>query len=74
MLDILKPLKANDPGYTAAENKHPFVECSTMADNIKFRGGAYQSGWHFVDAPYVDTPNKTIEDYPNFKPDTLNVT
>jgi hypothetical protein len=45
-----------------------------MADNIKYRGGGYQSNWHFVDTPFVDTPGKTIDDYPNFKPDTFNVT
>jgi len=69
VLTILHALKINDPGYTEAEDKHPFVECAVMADNIKYRGGGYQSTWHYVDTPYVDTPGKTIKDYPNFVPD-----
>jgi len=74
VLDLLKPLKSNDAGYTKGEDKHPIVECATMADNIKYRGGGYQSNWHFVDTPYVDTAGKTIADYPEFKPDVFNVT
>lgn len=69
VLTILHELKVQDPGYTKGEDKHPFVECATMADDIKHMGGAYQSNWHFVDTPYVDTPGKTIKDYPNFVPD-----
>lgn len=45
-----------------------------MADDIKYRGGGYQSNWHFVDTPFIDTPGKTIADYPDFKPDSYNVT
>jgi len=70
VLTILHALKINDPGYTEGEDKHPFVECATMADDIKYKGGGYQSGWHYVDTPYVDTPGKTIKDYPTFVPDT----
>lgn len=33
---------------------HPFVECATFADDIKYNGGAWQSDFHFVDVPYVD--------------------
>jgi hypothetical protein len=40
-----------------------------MADDIKFKGGAYQSGWHYVDTPYVSEAGKTIADYPDFVPD-----
>jgi len=73
VLDLLKPLKANDAGYTEAEDKHPFVECAVMADNIKYRGGAYQTTWHFVDTPFLDD-KQSLADYPLFKPDTFNVT
>jgi len=65
----MQALKVNDPGYTKAENKHPFVECSLMADDIKWKGGAYQSGWHYVDTPLVDEAGKTIADFPEFVPD-----
>lgn len=65
----MQALKVNDPGYTEGEDKHPFVECATMADDIKFRGGAYQSGWHYVDTPFVDEAGKTIADFPEFVPD-----
>jgi len=74
VLDVLKPLKANDAGYTKYEDKHPFVECANMADKIKHMGGDYQSGWHFIDSPLVDQKGKTIKDYTKFIPDALNVT
>jgi len=42
------------------------VECATFADEIKGKGAKWQSGWHFVDTPFVDQPGKTIDDYPDF--------
>jgi len=48
------------------------VECTTFADDIKFKGGAYQSGWHFIDTPFLDEGGK-ISDY-NFTMDAHNVT
>ena len=39
---ILKYLQDFDPKYTEKESDHPFVECSTFADDIKHKGGAYQ--------------------------------
>lgn len=48
------------------------VECTTFADDIKFKGGSYQSGWHFIDTPYLDEGGD-ISDY-DFKPDEHNVT
>jgi len=50
---------------TNLEGAHPFVECSTFADEIKSRGGTWQSGWHFVDLPYLDQGG-SINDYPGF--------
>lgn len=48
------------------------VECVTFADDIKYKGGGYQSGWHFIDTPYLDQGG-SIDDY-NFTPDAHNVT
>lgn len=70
--DILAPLKASDPKNTYTEKDYPFVECSVYADNIKRTGGAFQSGWHFIDAPFLDEGGK-ITDY-NFTADSHNVT
>jgi hypothetical protein len=50
------------------------VECATFADKIKYRGGAYQSGWHFIDQPYLDDPGTTIKDFPDFQADDHDVT
>ena len=47
--DILSVLKKSDPSWTKSEGDHAFVECVTFADDIKRMGGAYQSGWHFID-------------------------
>jgi len=47
-------LKNSNPAWTTSEKDHPFVECVTFADNIKSKGGNYQSNWHFVDTPFYD--------------------
>ena len=68
----LAVLKKSDPKFTAHEDKHPMVECATFADDIKAKGGAYQSGWHFIDQPYLDEGG-SIDDY-DFKFDDHNIT
>jgi len=35
------------------EDKYPFVECVTLPDDNKRRGGGWQSAWHFDDMPFV---------------------
>lgn len=42
------------PEMVTSEGAYPFVECATFADEIKAKGGSWQSGWHFVDTPYLD--------------------
>jgi len=69
---ILAVLKASDPTWTKAEGSHPFVECSTFADDIKGKGGAYQAGWHFIDTPFLDEGGN-LDDY-DFTMDAHNVT
>lgn len=71
-LTILETLKIADPKWTTSEDKHPFVECATFADEIKKKGGQWQSGWHFIDEPFLDEGGK-ISDY-DFQFDTHNVT
>ena len=39
--EILNVLKVSDPSWTKLEGKHPFVECVTFADDIKYKGGSY---------------------------------
>ena len=34
------------------EGLHPFVECVTYADMIKYRGGSWQKGWHYDNLPF----------------------
>jgi hypothetical protein len=70
--DILAVLKKSDPSWTTNEMDHPMVECTTFADDIKYKGGAYQSGWHFIDSPFLDEGGK-ISDY-NFTMDAHNIT
>ena len=53
-LAMLKTLRDYDPTLTSHELNHPFVECATFADDIKYNGGAWQSDYHFVDIAYVD--------------------
>ena len=51
---ILQIMELSSPSQTVYEGKHPFVECSAYADWIKYRGGSWQSNWHFVDVPILD--------------------
>lgn len=55
------------------ERDYPFVECASLADDIKYRGGGWQSDWHFVDKPWYDQGGKA-EDYPEFKINPTNLT
>lgn len=70
--DLLAVLKKSDPDWTVKEGKHPLVECATFADDIKYKGGGYQKGWHFIDQPYLDQGGK-ISDF-NFTADVHNIT
>jgi hypothetical protein len=69
---ILAYLKKSDPSWTSKEGDHPMVECTTFADDIKFKGGAYQNNWHFIDTPFLDEGG-SISDF-NFTMDAHNVT
>lgn len=48
------------------------VECTTFGDDIKYKGGGYQSGWHFIDSPYFDQGG-SASDFPDFKMDDHDV-
>jgi hypothetical protein len=50
---MLQSLRDYDPVLTSHEDMHPFVECATFADDIKYNGGAWQSDFHFVDVAYI---------------------
>jgi hypothetical protein len=39
--DVLAILKESDPSLVKKENTYPFVECATLADDIKSEGGAW---------------------------------
>ena len=69
---LLRTYSNAKPDMTKLESSYPFVECATFADEIKAKGGAFQSGWHFVDMPYLDQGG-SINDYPDFKFDTESV-
>ena len=58
---VLKILKDSQPSWTEKEGAHPFVECTTYADDIKYKGGSYQSSWHFVNDPYLDQGGKVSD-------------
>jgi hypothetical protein len=53
-LKMLQALRTADPTLTSHEDQHPFVECATFADDIKYNGGGWQSDFHFIDIAYVD--------------------
>ena len=49
-----------------SEDKHSFTECATFADIIKDTFGQFQYIWHFIDQPYLDEADTTIDDFPEF--------
>lgn len=49
--------------HSLKERRYPFVECATLADDIKYRGGGWQSDWHFIDQSWFDDGLKP-EDFP----------
>ena len=61
--DLLKVYSDADPSMTKLEGDYPFVECATFADEIKAKGGSFQSPWHFVDIPFLDEGG-SLDDYP----------
>ena len=67
-------IKDGNPHYQNAKEKdYPFVECATMADDIKYGVGPWQSDWHFVDLPWFDHGGKP-EDFPKFRSNPHNLT
>ena len=69
----LSTLAETHPDLIENERDHPFTECATFADDIKGTFGGFQSSWHFIDQPYLDEPGTTIEDFPDFQPDDMDV-
>ena len=73
--DLLKTLRIRGHGeqHTLKEGRYPFVECATLADDIKYIGGGWQSEWHFTDIPWFDQGGSP-DDYPEFRQDPQNLT
>ena len=44
---------------------YPFVECTTLADDMKYSGWSWQSNWHYVDTPFLDEGDKA-SDFPDY--------
>ncbi len=70
---LLSVASKDDPKFNDAEGDHPFVESATMADTIKYRGGGWQSDWHFIDTPFLDEGGDA-SDFPDFKLSATNIT
>jgi S1/P1 Nuclease len=49
----LKSLTTTHASLTKGESSHPFTESATFADDVKSTY-SFQSGWHFIDQPYLD--------------------
>ena len=53
--DLLNKFNLRSHGqHFNKEDQYPFVECATLADDIKYIGGSWQSDWHFTDIPWFD--------------------
>ena len=51
---------SNFQNYLHLEDKHPFVECATFADEIKESGFGDLTFWHYVDTPLVEDKSLKI--------------
>ena len=51
------------------ENKNPFTECATFADDIKGKGYSFQANWHYINLPYLDEPGTTLDEFSFTQPD-----
>ena len=71
-LTVLGYLTASDPTLTKDEGSHPFTECATFADDIKGQGYSAQSDWHFIDQPYLNEPDTSLDDF-DFEPSDVDV-
>jgi len=58
--------------WTKKEGRYPMVECVCYADDIKYKGGVYQSQWHFLNFPFFDQGGG-MDDY-RFKYPAHNIT
>lgn len=70
---MLQTLRDYDPVLTSHELNHPFIECATFADDIKYNGGAWQSDYHYVDITYVDEGTASDWSIPAPKPHYLTL-
>ena len=52
---------------------YPFVECTTLADDMKYNGWSWQSDWHYDDIPFLDEGG-SISDYPKYVFNVNNIT
>ena len=71
--DLLEVLSDNKPSLITKEYDYPFVECATFADDIKSKGGNWQSGWHFINLPYLDQGGKP-SDFGDYGASPNNIT
>lgn len=51
--DLLQKLTDYDAEFTWREQDHALVECSTFADDYKYRGEGWQSYYHYINLPWV---------------------
>ena len=70
---LLRVYSGRCPRATIKEKEFPLVECATFADDIKYKGGGWQSAWHFIDQPwFADGGNAS--DFPDFEANPRNLT
>jgi len=50
-----------DDYWCTTQDKHPFTECATFADEYKYGPANWQGDIHFVNKPYF--PDGESEDY-----------
>ena len=66
IMSELNYLSSSHPEMIVSERNHPFTECATFADEIKDTFGTWQKVWHHIDQPYLDEPETTIDEFPDF--------
>lgn len=60
---MLQHLTDYDASKTWREDKHALVECSTFADDYKYRGEGWQRYYHYINYPYIEDDDEEVDLY-----------
>ena len=70
--DLLQKMTDVYPEMTFRERDHALVECSTFADDWKYRGEAWQGYYHYININWFETGSESDYDVSNNTKDIVD--